>query len=146
MRGFEVVVRPVVFPNIRPGPTRSLAPDEDPEKGLVVLGGSGGGLIGLTYSESLSWSKSKQTEVKRRFDVQRVHQKEKDGTINKENFVEVERTNKIVMRDDATGVEETQHFAKDPYPADNIETIQKNITTINVEGGKVTDFPGGGGP
>ncbi len=37
MAGLEVVVRPVVFPNIRPAPARALAPEDNPDQGIAVL-------------------------------------------------------------------------------------------------------------
>jgi hypothetical protein len=39
MAGFETVVRPAVFPDIRPAPARSLPPADDPEKGMCVITG-----------------------------------------------------------------------------------------------------------
>jgi len=95
MAGFEIIVRPVVFPNIRPTPARSLPPPDDPEKGFATIKGNGAKLVSLTTSFSKNMSKSRSVETKRRVDVARVYQKKKDGTINKENFVDVEVANKI---------------------------------------------------
>ena len=39
--GFEVIVRPVILPNIRPASPRVLVPEDDPSSGVAVLSGSG---------------------------------------------------------------------------------------------------------
>lgn len=98
MAGLEIVVRPVVFPNIRPAPTRSLPPADDPDKGFAVIRGNGAKQIDLSNSYSASASTPVQTEIKRRVDVARVYQKDDDGTVNKDNFVDTEVANKIWMK------------------------------------------------
>lgn len=103
MAGFEVIVRPVVFPNIRPAPTRSLPPADDPEKGLCVIHGSGGQLVDLPQSWSASSSKSKPIETKRRVDEVTVYQEEDDGKVNKKNFVKLKVANKIWTVDSSVG-------------------------------------------
>jgi len=95
MRGLEVVVRPVVFPDIRPAPARSLPPQDDPDKGFAVIHGQAGKQVDLTWSYSSSASSNKRQETKRRVDEVRVYQKRKDGTINKNNFVDIQVTNKM---------------------------------------------------
>lgn len=97
MAGLEVVVRPVIFPNIRPQPRQSLPPQDDPEKGFAVIKGQPAQGVGTNYSMSISSSKSKPREVERRFDEVRVYQEQDDGTINKDNFVDVEVANRITM-------------------------------------------------
>jgi hypothetical protein len=149
MAGLEVVVRPVVFPNIRPMPARSLAPEDDPEKGIATLSGASGALIDLAFSETQSWSKSKMVETKRRVDVERVKQKEKDPTtgeetINEENYVDVERMNKLWERD-GKGVVTERRFAEPDYQAperDNIEVLEKDKMIINAN---LPPESGGGG-
>ena len=95
MAGLEVVVRPVVFPNIRPAPAQSLPPADDPEKGFAVIRGNGGKQVDLTNSYSASVSSGSLREAKRRVDVARVYQKTDDGKVNKDNFVDIEVANKI---------------------------------------------------
>ena len=56
MAGFEVVVRPVVFPNIRPAPAQSLPAATDPDQGFAVIHGSSGKSIDLPHSQSISSS------------------------------------------------------------------------------------------
>ena len=99
MPGFETIVRPVVFPNIRPAPTRSLPPADDPEQGLCVIRGSGGGIISTNYSASISGSTHNPKETERRVDTARVYQKDDDGTINRENFIDIEVANRITMEE-----------------------------------------------
>jgi len=103
MPGFETIVRPVVFPNIRPVPTRSLPPEDDPEKGKCTIGGGGGGIIAITENKSVSGSSHNPKETERRVDVARVYQKEDDGTINRENFIDIEVANRITMEVDVSG-------------------------------------------
>lgn len=91
MAGLEVVVRPVVFPSIRPPPARALAPEDNPDQGIATLGGSGGRLIDLPHSFSVSFSQQRQKETKRLVDVERIYQVDEEGNINRENFVDVER-------------------------------------------------------
>lgn len=103
MAGFEVVVRPVVFPNIRPTPKRSLAPEADPEKGICEIRGSSGRIIDLPYSWSVSTSKGKAVESERRFDEVRVYQMDDDGTVNRDNFVDVQVANRIKTKEPGGG-------------------------------------------
>jgi hypothetical protein len=95
---FEVVVRPVVFPDIRPQRSQSLPPLDDPEKGFCEINGNGVSFVSLPYSFSASASTSKPTEVERRFDEARVYQKDKSGKVNKKNFVDVQVANRIKMK------------------------------------------------
>jgi hypothetical protein len=98
MAGFEVVVRPVVLPDIRPRPAQTLPPANDPEKGFCTIRGNPAKEVNLTTSWSTSLSKSHQVEVQRRFDEVRTYQQNDDGSINKENFVDTEVANKIWQR------------------------------------------------
>jgi hypothetical protein len=131
MAGFEVIVRPVVFPNIRPAPARSLPPEDDPDKGLAVLSGGGGKLVALTYTHSMHFDRSFQhlQEVERTVDLERVHQKEEDGTISQTNYLDVEVVRRMVRRDPVGA----SHFVKYARgePPDNVEILQKDLTRKN---------------
>jgi hypothetical protein len=133
MAGFEVIVRPVVFPNIRPGPARVLQPAGDPEQGKFVLTGGSGKFMGVSLSRSVSVSKqSPHKENKRQFDVERVYQVDQSGNINKANFVDIERLSRIRLdRDDGADDQETlnQTFVKPPK-ANNIETLETDRTRV----------------
>lgn len=120
---FEVFVRPFIAPAIRPPAKPPVLPFQDtPEQGVAVLRGLGGKLIDLTFSETSSWSRSRNVEVERTVAVERVKQKEPDGTINEENYVDVERVQKMTTRD-GRGVE-TQYFYAEPEPQPNVEILE----------------------
>jgi hypothetical protein len=126
MAGFEVVVRPAVLPNIRPGPARVLPPADDATKGICTIGGSGGGLIDLQYSFSASYSSnSPEHETKRQVDNERVYQKDEKGNINKKNYVDVERLKKVRFDTERGPVK--MIFSNPPNP-DNVKTLEKNKT------------------
>ena len=44
MAGLEVVVRPVIFPDIRPRSRPALPPEDDPTKGFAVIQGNPAGI------------------------------------------------------------------------------------------------------
>src|SRR6185436_20732933 len=98
MPAFETIVRPMVFPNIRPIPTRSLPPEDDPEQGKCEIGGGGGGIVAVTENISVSGSTHNPKEVERRVDTARVYQENDDGTVNRDNFVDLEVANRIKMK------------------------------------------------
>src|SRR5262245_21579509 len=97
MAGFEIVVRPDVFPDIRPAPAQPVPPADDPEQGFATINGNGAKTDGLTQSYNSSISSSQRTETQRREDEARVYQKKKDGSVNKNNFVDIRVANKIWM-------------------------------------------------
>jgi hypothetical protein len=126
MAGFEVVVRPMVLPNIRPPSPRVLPPQDDPEQGFAVIGGSGGGLIDLPYTWNFSFTtQAAVQEVKRQFDKERVYQVDDEGNINKGNFVELERLSRIRV-ETADGPQKIL-FAEPPE-LDNVEILDRDIT------------------
>lgn len=98
MAGFEVVVRPVVFPDIRPPPAQPVPPAQDPAQGFATIHGNGGRQVTVSSSYSVSASSSQRSEIERRVDEARVYQKDDDGTINKKNFVDIEAVNRIKMK------------------------------------------------
>ena len=154
MAGLEYIVRPAVFPDIRPTPNPSVAGKDDPNKGKAVITGMGGKSIDLPYSYSISASQSKPTEVKRRVDVARVYQMDDDGNVNKDNFVDIEVANKVTMRDNtsrasnigavvrdntsrasnigAAVVDVMRHFYyQRPQQSDNVEIKETNLIRDN---------------
>ena len=119
---FEVVVRPVVFPDVRPPPARSLPPPDDPTQGFCTIKGNGASHVDLTSSYSVNQSKSVQTETKRRYDVARIYQMGDDGNVSEDNFVDIEVANKIWMKGEADNI-----YNYDPVQeADNIEIRERN--------------------
>jgi hypothetical protein len=145
MAGFEVVVRPVVFPNIRPAPPRILAPEDDPEQGFASLSGSGGRLIDLPRSYSWSATNSYHTEAWREYTIERVSGKDtsekqqpmrstraaREGGSAGGNgsFIDVERMTKVLLRD-ANGRESTITFAVPPE-VDNVERLSTGNIRYN---------------
>jgi hypothetical protein len=151
MAGFEVVVRPVVFPDIRPAPARSLPPADDPAKGMCVITGAGSFPVQLSFSTSVNTSKSKPVETERRSDEVTVYQMDDDGTVNRDNFVKMNVANRIRMRrqegdpvpkyNQPPGqlpvpprLEETSYY-KPAEPSANVEIGRTNIIEKNPAGG-----------
>lgn len=121
MAGLEVVVRSVVFPNIRPTAARMLAPESSPDQGIATISGTGGKLIDLPHSWSASHTETKQQqETRRQYDVEKVYQMDEDGTINHDNFIEVERLKKVRLEGGSDQGPIRVIYAEPP-PADNIE-------------------------
>lgn len=139
MAGFEVIVRPVILPGIRPAPARSLPPADDPEKGICEIKGAGSHPISLSHSTSISWSQSKPKERERRVDEARIYQQDDDGTINRENFVDIEVANRITSDvptpgDDGAGgtvalnqPDDLIQYYQPIQEAANIEVKRKNV-------------------
>lgn len=126
--GLEVVVRPVVFPNIRPQTPRILPPINDPEQGFATIGGGGGKVLQLTHSYSFSLSRNKpHQETKRESDIDRVYQKKADGTINRSNFIDIKRPTKIKATNGGFSDPIRIQF-RPPAERDNVETIETGIT------------------
>jgi hypothetical protein len=122
---FEVIVRPAVVPNIRPTPSQSVpAAANDPNKGIFTIHGTSGKFIELPYSWSASTSESRSRETKRKVDRARVYQKADDGTVNKDNFVDVEVAKKIWMKN---GSEDAVYTYQQVVEADNIEIKERDI-------------------
>lgn len=125
----ESVVRPNVVPIFRPPPARPIPPLPDPEQGLAVITGTGTQAIMLTKSEQTSWSNSHPVEVKRTVTRQRIYQKQDDGTVNRENFVDVDHATKMTMQE-GSGARTEYHYAPPPV-ADNIENIETGVVIPN---------------
>lgn len=93
--GFETIVRPVVFPNIRPQAPRVLPPEDDPEQGIATIRGNPAQTVTFSHSYSFNWSSSRQVETERQFDEVRIYQVDDNGTVNRDNFVDIEVANEI---------------------------------------------------
>lgn len=87
--GFEVVVRPAVFPNIRPQRPGLSLPGDAPDKGFASISGSSGGLIDLPWSELVSISKGHR-EKKRTYYKVRVPTTQRDGMLDWGHYHEYE--------------------------------------------------------
>lgn len=132
--GLEVVVRPVVLPNIRPTTPRVLAPPDNPESGIATMSGGGGKFIGTSYSWSVSVSRSKpHKEQARQVNTERVYQMDDQGNINRNNFIDVERLKRVRLD---TGKEQVKVlYGSYPQP-ENVETLEtdKTKTDPNING------------
>jgi hypothetical protein len=140
MAGFEVVVRPVVFPNIRPQPTRSLPPADNPDQGFAVIRGNGAKALTLTDSWSTSMSTSRQVETERRVDEARVYQMDDKKKVNRKNFVDIEIANRIKMRGgagfsvaDPLGTDPATLKAAQKRNEEVIQYYQRQVEQINIE-------------
>jgi hypothetical protein len=142
MAGFEVVVRPVVFPNIRPSRARTaLASSDDPEQGKCVLIGGGAKFMGASYNWSVSLSRQlPRTETARQFDKERVYKTDKDGTVDKSTFIDLERLKKVRL-DRGEEVPIRDEYA-DPPKADNIETLETDVVRNEARSAWIS-HPGG---
>ena len=141
---FESFVREYVLPQIRPAPPPAIPFQDTPEQGVAVLRGLGGKLIDLTFSETSSWSKSRPVEVERVVDVHRVKQKLPDGTVNEENYVDVESVRELTMRG-GDGTRTVSRYA--PVPEDiHIEPIEVGKKIPNPELPPEPSSSGGAAP
>lgn len=125
MAGLEVVVRPVIFPDIRPPPAQPLPAPVNPDEGFAVIHGQGAKQINLPNSYSKSASSSVRSEKKRRVDKVRVYQKDDSGAVNKENFIDLEVLTKVWMKQG--GAEEIVDFYRKPEEADNLEIKSRDV-------------------
>jgi hypothetical protein len=124
MADFEIVVRPVVFPNIRPAPAQPSRPADDATKDTFVIHGSAAKAIDLPFSWSINTNPQKASEIRRRVDLARVYQKDDDGNINEDTFIDVEVANKFWMNEG--GTQSTYRYTP-IKEADNIEIKDRNV-------------------
>jgi hypothetical protein len=119
-------VRQEIPPQWRPAPARPAVPKDTADTGVATLSGSSPQLITLSSNASAGWSKSdgKKQEWRRRVDLFRVYQVEDDGTINNENFVDVEVPKEIDSYQN-DGWREKLLLAEQEA-ADNIEKIRSD--------------------
>jgi hypothetical protein len=144
MAGFEVIVRPVVFPNIRPAPTRSLPPADDPEQGQAVLSGGSGQVIALTHSFTAGGSRPDGTETERMFDVVRIKGEQNvdarfagagafaalaaslAATGDDDAYIDVEVVTELKMRTSDGG--QSVYNYTPIEESDNVTVLQRNVT------------------
>lgn len=129
MATFEYIVRPAVFPDIRPRPSSTVTVPNDPKQGRAVITGSSAKIVSLPYSYSMSFSETRRVETQRRVDRVRVYQQLDDGTVNEENFVDVDVASKVWMRQ---AEYESRDWYKKPTPKKNVKILQENIVLKTV--------------
>jgi len=120
MAGFEIVVRPVVFPDIRPAPAQPVPPADEPDKGFATIRGNGAKQFSQSSNYSASASSSQRTETKRREDEARVYQMHDDGRVNKKNFVDIRSPTKIWMKGPPTGNTKNKPGPEGPMTGDDL--------------------------
>jgi hypothetical protein len=129
MAGFEVVVRPAVFPDIRPPPARSLPIEDAPDKGIAVINGIGNSIIDLTYSFSSSWTRARLVESRRTFDTVRVYARRgsgSSGSVDKSTYVDFEVATAIDYFDNGQETLGTQYAR--PQASKGVEIISSGNT------------------
>jgi len=127
--GFETVVRPVVFPNIRPAAPRALRIEDAPDKGIAVINGGSNSVVDLPFSFSSNWSKHRMVEVKRVYDKVRVYYVLPDGTMDKSRYWEFEVLRSIQYLENGTTAIGAR-FAPFQDLA-NVEVIDTGLTRYN---------------
>jgi homoaconitase/3-isopropylmalate dehydratase large subunit len=132
MTGFEVIVRPEILPDIRPArQPRMPAPTAAADQNMAVLSGGSAQMIDLTTSTSYSSSKTKQVEKKRKFNKERIYHKDDDGTIDKSQYIDVERIKKI----EYMSGDPSQTVYAEPPQRDNVEILEKDQIRNNTAAG-----------
>jgi hypothetical protein len=99
MAKFETIVRPVVFPNIRPPARVRAAELEGEDEAPHVIRGQSGGVTDLPRSWSVNTSRSKRREIKRRVDEVRVFKMDENGNVAEDVWIDMHLTNKIWYRE-----------------------------------------------
>jgi hypothetical protein len=74
---------------------------------------------------SVSTSQQRPQETERRFDVMRVSQMNDDGSVQPENFVDLEVANRITMRDSKGGLTKYSYARMDDEK-DNIQVLNRD--------------------
>jgi len=154
-KGLEGVVRPVIFPDIRPRPRPALPPQDDPTKGFAVIQGNPAGSTSNSYSFSVNASYTRPKETERRVDVVRVSQKgggggdgdgggesfalrasnrsvgvsARAGDSGDDNFVDIQVANKITMEEPGAGGKPSSRpfFYQRVQEQDNIEILRRDV-------------------
>ncbi len=127
--GFETVVRPVVFPDIRPPPVRALPIADAPDKGLAVITGGSNSVVDLPHSETHSWSRNRMVEVIRHYDKARIYYTNPDGTFDYSQYWEFEVLRSVEFLKNGTTAFGQQYGPMQEGP--NIEVFERNLTRKN---------------
>jgi hypothetical protein len=126
MAGFEVIVRPVVFPVIRPPLPRVLVPEDDPSQGIAVLGGAGMESITLSQSEQRSWSRTRLVERRRVYDLIRLYAIDAKGKINRDIYFDIEVVTKVEFLINGR-VSWTEQYVNEAYGPDTV-VLARDLT------------------
>lgn len=140
MAGIEVIVRPAVFPDIRPTAKETKA-NADPDAGRTIWTGSDGLVLDLNLTLTQSMSKSVNTEVKRIYDIARIYKTTPDPdnpqaapSIDRNTYVDVEMPHAIRMQKYKDGPTFDYYYRKpvaDDYPNGNVEIMEEDLERKN---------------
>lgn len=140
MAGIEVVVRPSVFPDIRPQAKESRAP-ADPDSGRTVLTGSDALVLDLNLTFTQSLTRQVAREEKRIFDIARIYKTTPDPdnpsappSIDKNTYLDVEMPHAIRLKTSRNGPNIDRYYRKpkpEDYPNGNVEILEEDIERKN---------------
>lgn len=138
MPGIEVVVRPSVFPDIRPQ-AKETAASADPNAGRTVLTGMDGLVLDLNLTLNQSMTKQIAREEKRIFDIARIYKTTPSETggppnIDKGTYIDVEMPHAIRLKKTDKGPNIDRYYRKpkaEDYPNGNVEIREEDIERRN---------------
>lgn len=119
--GLETVIRPIVNSDFRPTPKQILEPSDDEP---FTMDGGDGSMLSLRHTINVSFSHTVERELKRTFDIDRIHNPE-----DNEQYVDDEVMTKLEVKD-ANGKRRKLYLARPPA-RDNIETLSSNNVRTN---------------
>jgi hypothetical protein len=143
--GLTQVVRPSVFPDIRPQVSVTDFPQADqqtdPNVGRTILTGNDGEVLDLSYNFSRSMQKQRNREEKRQYDIARIYRVIPDqsggssGKIDKGTYVDVEMPHQIQLRERTSKGPPRLDVYRQPqakdYPNGNVEILERNLVREN---------------
>lgn len=145
--GLTGVIRPEVFPDIRPKVSITAFPQQEPEKdesaGRFESTGSDGKVIDLNYTFSITYSRRSGREEKREYTIARVFRVREDSGgratgVDRGTFVDVEMPTKIKLREGQKGPTRLDVYRQpraDDYPNGNVEIRETQLVRQNPRGG-----------
>ena len=128
MPSLEIIIRPSVPQNIRPAEIPTPAQVEDEQEQRAEISGRAGQVINLSHSRTQSFSKSRERETRRTFDVVRVHRADTPRS-ESEYWFDCEVAHKLTLQDQ-WGDEKRVRLRK-PTATDNIEILSENNVREN---------------
>lgn len=140
MPGIEVIVRPSVFPDIRPK-SRNEGTAPDPEAGRCRLTGADGLVLDLNLSLTQSMSKQHGQETKRVYDIARIYRTvpnqdnpEAAPRVDRDTYLDVEVPHQVRLEQYRNGPTIDRYYRKpqpEDYPNGNVEIIEENLVREN---------------
>lgn len=145
MAGLETVVRPAVFPDIRPSSARDARP-VDPDRGRAHINGSGGQVIDLAQSFSQNTQKQHVSEEYRVFDIIRIYRTFQNANgqtqIDRNSWIDQEVMWQVITVLHTGETRRTIYRKPQPqdYPNGNMEIIAENIIRKTRGPGNLVDL------